>query len=81
MPEELRARIEARAAATNRSSNAEIVVMLTEMLDAESELGAVSLETLLKAVAERMGSALQINVTAPAEATSHVKSATRKRSK
>jgi plasmid stability protein len=62
MPDELRARIEARAAATNRSSNAEIVVMLTAMLDAESDLGAVSVETLLKAVADRMGSAIQIHV-------------------
>lgn len=62
MPDELRARIEARAATTNRSSNAEIVVMLTAMLDAESELGAVPVEMLLKAVADRMGSAIQIHV-------------------
>ncbi|MDQ2820816.1 MAG: Arc family DNA-binding protein [Pseudomonadota bacterium] len=73
MPEDLRARIEARAAATNRSSNAEIVVMLTAMLDAESSLGAVSVETLLKAVADRMGAAVQIVVTPDASKVADIK--------
>lgn len=68
MPEELRARIEARATTNNRSSNAEIIVMLTAMLDAESSLGAASVETLLKAVADRMGAAVQIHVAADPQA-------------
>jgi len=80
MPDELRARIEARATATNRSSNAEIVVMLTAMLDAESELGAVPVETLLKAVADRMGSAIQIKVAGmvPASPAPKTRSAAKK---
>jgi len=63
MPEDLRTRIEARAASTNRSSNAEIVVMLTAMLDAESELAAVPTDVLVPAALKRLGSTVQIIVT------------------
>jgi hypothetical protein len=62
MPDELRARIEARAAATNRSSNAEIVVMLTAMLDAESDLAAIPTDVLVPAALKRLGSTVQIIV-------------------
>jgi plasmid stability protein len=62
MPDELRARIEARAAAANRSSNAEIVVMLTAMLDAESDLAAVPTDVLVPAALKRLGTAVQIVV-------------------
>ncbi len=60
MPDELRARIEARAEKNSRSANAEIVVMLTAMLDAESELGAVPTDALLAAVVARLGASVQI---------------------
>jgi plasmid stability protein len=62
MPDELRARIEARAAATNRSSNAEIVRMLTAMLDAASDLAAVPTDVLVAAALKRLSSAVQIVV-------------------
>ena len=60
MPPELRARLEARALANDRSANSEIVVMLTAVLDAESELGAVPIEALLNAVVSRLGATLHI---------------------
>jgi len=82
MPDELRARIEARAATTNRSSNAEIVVMLTTMLDAESDLAAVPTDVLVPAALKRLGSAVQI-VVAPdvAKAAGITKSASPKKRK
>jgi hypothetical protein len=42
--------------------NAEIVAILGAAISEESSLGAASVETLLKAVADRMGTAVQINV-------------------
>ena len=60
MPDELRRRIEARAAANNRSSNAEIVVMLTAMLDAESNLAAIPTDLLVPAALKRLGTSVQI---------------------
>lgn len=62
MPDELRARIEARAVASNRSANAEIVVMLTAMLDAESDLAAIPTDVLVPAALKRLGSAVQVIV-------------------
>lgn len=63
MPDEVRTRIEERAAANSRSANAEIVVMLTAMLDAESELAAIPTDVLVPAALKRLGSAVQIIVT------------------
>lgn len=60
MPDELRARIEARAAANSRSANAEIVVMLTAALDAESDLASIPTEVLLAAVVKRLHASVQI---------------------
>jgi plasmid stability protein len=62
LPEGLRDTLKARAAGHNRSMNAEIVAILGAAISEESSLGAASVETLLKAVADRMGTALQINV-------------------
>lgn len=62
MPDELRARIEERAAASSRSANAEIIVMLTAMLDAESDLAAIPTDLLVPAALKRLGSAVQIIV-------------------
>lgn len=63
MPDELRARIEQRAAANSRSANAEIIVMLTAMLDAESDLAAIPTDVLVPAALKRLGSTVQIVVT------------------
>ncbi|WP_426117239.1 Arc family DNA-binding protein [Massilia sp. PWRC2] len=63
MPDELRARIEQRAASNSRSANAEIVVMLTAMLDAESDLAAIPTHVLVPAALKRLGSTVQIVVT------------------
>lgn len=63
MPDDLRARIETRAAASSRSANAEIVVMLTAMLDAESNLGAIPTDVLVPAALARLGAKVQIIVT------------------
>jgi hypothetical protein len=62
MPEVLRARVEHRANATGRSANAEIVVMLTAALDAESDLASISTDVLLKEVVDRLGAQVQIVV-------------------
>ena len=62
MPDELRRRIEARAADNSRSANAEIVVMLTAMLDAESDLAAIPTDLLVPAALKRLGTAVQIIV-------------------
>lgn len=49
--------------------NAEIVAILGAAIGDDSSLGAASVETLLKAVANRMGAAVQINVAgAPVQA-------------
>jgi plasmid stability protein len=64
LPEGLRDALKARAAGNNRSMNAEIVAILGAAIGDESSLGAASVETLLKAVADRMGAAVQINVMA-----------------
>ncbi|MEJ7804328.1 MAG: Arc family DNA-binding protein [Telluria sp.] len=62
MPDELRARIEARASASNRSANAEIVVMLTAALDAESDLASIPTEVMLATVVKRLHASVQIVV-------------------
>lgn len=62
LPEGLRDTLKARAASNNRSMNAEIVAILGAAIGDETSLGAASVETLLKAVADRMGSAIQIHV-------------------
>lgn len=66
LPEGLRDALKTRAASNNRSMNAEIVAILGAAIGDESPLGAASVETLLKAVADRMGSAVQIHVTSAA---------------
>lgn len=65
LPEGMRDALKARAASNNRSMNAEIVAILGAAIGDESSLGAASVETLLKAVADRMGAAVQINVVGP----------------
>lgn len=62
MPDELRARIEARAGANIRSANAEIVVMLTAALDAESDLASIPTDVLLATVLKRLDASVQIVV-------------------
>lgn len=62
MPDELRARIEARAAANNRSANAEIVVMLTAALDAESDLASIPTEALLAHTLKRLHATVHVVV-------------------
>jgi hypothetical protein len=66
MPEELRTRVEQLAKANGRSTNAEIVAALDAATDGTSGLTGVPVEALLKAVADRMGAAVQINVTSAA---------------
>jgi plasmid stability protein len=67
LPEGLRDALKTRAATNNRSMNAEIVAILGAAIGDESSLGAASVETLLKAVADRMGTAVQIVVGAGAD--------------
>lgn len=62
LPEGMRDVLKARAASNNRSMNAEIVAILSDATSGDSSLGAVSVEALLKAVADRMGTAVQIIV-------------------
>lgn len=62
MPDELRARIEARAAAKGRSANAEIVVVLSAALDAESDLASIPTDVLLTTVLKRLNASVQISV-------------------
>jgi plasmid stability protein len=62
MPDELRARVEARATANNRSATAEIVVMLTAALDAESDLASIPTDVLLDTVLNRLHASVQIVV-------------------
>lgn len=62
MPDDLRARIEARAEANNRSANAEIVVMLTAALDAESDLASIPTEALLAQTLKRLHATIQVVV-------------------
>jgi hypothetical protein len=72
MPEDLRARIEARAKTTERSANSEIVWMLTAMLDRDSDLAAVPADILLKEAAARLGAKVQIVVSPEAAATAGI---------
>lgn len=65
LPEGLRDTLKARAASNSRSMNAEIVAILGAAIGDDSSLSAASVETLLKAVADRMGAAVQINVFSP----------------
>jgi hypothetical protein len=62
MPDELRARIEERANGNSRSANAEIVVMLTAALDAQSDLASIPTEMLLAATVKRLHASVQIVV-------------------
>jgi len=62
LPEGLRDTLKARAASNNRSMNAEIVDILGAAIGGDSSLSAASVENLLKAVADRMGDAVQIHV-------------------
>jgi plasmid stability protein len=78
LPEGLRDTLKARAASNNRSMNAEIVAILGAAIGDESSLGAASVETLLKAVADRMGAAVQIHVAAGAPPAIPAKTAARK---
>lgn len=64
LPDGMRDMLKARAAGNNRSMNAEIVAILGAGMGDKSSLGSASVETLLKVVAERMGTAVQINVVA-----------------
>lgn len=70
LPEGLRDTLKARAASNNRSMNAEIVAILGAAIGDDSSLSAASVETLLKAVADRMGAAVQINVMGTASVVS-----------
>lgn len=70
LPEGMRDILKARAAGNNRSMNAEIVAILGAAIGDDSSLGAASVETLLKAVADRMGAAVQIHVAGEAPASS-----------
>ena len=63
LPEGLRDTLKARAASNSRSMNAEIVAIIGAAMRDDSNLGATSVEALLKALADRMGAAVQINVT------------------
>lgn len=65
LPEALRETIKARAASNNRSMNAESVAILCTAIGANLNLSAASVETLLKAVADRMGSKVEINTLTP----------------
>lgn len=62
MPEGLRARLEERAKATGRSTNAEIMTILAAALDAESDLASIPMEALLGEVCNRLGAHFQIVV-------------------
>lgn len=62
MPDELRARVEARASANHRSATAEIVMMLTAALDAESNLASIPTDVLLATVLKRLDASVQIVV-------------------
>lgn len=64
MPDELRARVEARASANHRSATAEIVAMLTAALDAESDLASIPTDVLLATVLKRLNASVQISVPA-----------------
>lgn len=70
LPEGLRDTLKTRAASNNRSMNAEIVAILGAAIGDESSLSAASVETLLKAVADRMGAAVQIHVAGEASPSS-----------
>jgi plasmid stability protein len=78
LPDGMRDALKARAAGNNRSMNAEIVAILAAAIGDESSLGAASVETLLKAVADRMGAAVQIHVAAGAPPTLPAKTAAKK---
>ena len=69
LPPGLRDALKARAAGNNRSMNAEIVAILGAAIGDESSLGAASVESLLKAVADRMGAAVQIHVAGESRAS------------
>ena len=73
MPEELRPRLEARAKASGRSANAEIVAILTAAVDAQSQLSIVSSEELLQEVMARFGASIQITVTPEVAAVAGIK--------
>jgi plasmid stability protein len=80
LPEGMRDILKARAASNNRSMNAEIVAILGAAIGDESSLGAASVETLLKAIADRMGAAVQIHVAgaAPSSDAKKTRAAARK---
>lgn len=60
LPDELRAKLEARAKQNGRSANSEIVTMLTAALDADSDLGSVPDGILLDEVIARYGARLKL---------------------
>lgn len=80
-PAGMRNMLKARAAGNNRSMNAEIVAILGAAMGDESSLGAASVETLLKALADRMGAAVQINVISAPPAAAPAKSRKQTQSK
>lgn len=75
MPDDLRPRLEARAKANGRSSNAEIVAILTAAIDAQSHLASVPAEDLLKEVVARLGASLQLVVSKDAADVAGIKGA------
>lgn len=81
MPEELRARLEQRAKATGRSTNAEIMTMLAAALDAESDLASVPMEALLNEVCNRLGAHVQIVVSKEAADQAGIGAAPKTRAK
>jgi hypothetical protein len=62
MPDELRPRLESRARGNGRSSNAEIVEILTAALDAKSPLASLPTEELVKELMSRYDAHVQIVV-------------------
>lgn len=62
MPPDLREQLEGRAKANGRSTNSEIVAMISASLDAKSDLTSVSTEVLLAEVLKRLGASVHIVV-------------------
>lgn len=77
MPDELRARVEVLAKTNGRSTNAEIVAAL-DAATGGAPLRVVPVEALLKEVAERLGTTVQIHVAAGAPPALPAKTGTRK---
>lgn len=63
MPDEMRARLESSAKESGRSTNAEIVALLTAALDARPGLASISTGALLEEVINRLGARVQIVAT------------------